>query len=114
LFCDGKWFLLKSGRVKLHIADVSLFTIKRFLESGDRFAVMGTDWLLCAGSRGKTSNRVFLRRQNLKTMDSSVMTKMFRFGGDLGFRIGLESEIFWDLIVIRSCSLAGFGRFLRE
>lgn len=105
---------MKSGKVKLHVADVSLLNIKRFFESGDRFAVIWTDWLLWVGSRGKTSNRVFLRRQNLKTLDWSVMTNMFRLGGDLGFRIGLEFEIFWDSIGTRSCSLAGFGRSLRE
>jgi hypothetical protein len=49
----------------------------------------------------------------LKTLHWSVMTKMFRFGGDLGLEIGLESEIFCDSIVIGSCLLVGYGDSLR-
>lgn len=62
--------------------------------------------------RGKTSNRVLRRRQNLKMLHWSVMTKMFRFGGDLGFGIGLDLLIFWDSTWIGFCLLAGYRVFL--
>lgn len=47
-FWDGNWFLVRSGKVNHHMAEVSLLSVMRFFESGDSEWVIGTDWLPCS------------------------------------------------------------------